>query len=225
MIWGTLMNDFLSQAWPFAAAVLVILGIVALVFLIIILYRASVTMKSVQNIAADAEREVAPALTKVNPIVDKAELMVDTVNLEMLRVDAILEDVEQITDVAGKAATTVDAVTSAPAEAVTSIVDRIRGSIGSKRSNKVKQERLVYPIGGARETDEQPSQNAQAHTSAADDEAMKKAAQQAVDTASEGVTVEEIDIAVETADAAAAHAPTQEGETPATDTVASSKTA
>ena len=30
------MNDFLAQAWPFAAAVLVILGIVALVFLIII---------------------------------------------------------------------------------------------------------------------------------------------------------------------------------------------
>lgn len=91
------MGDFLSQAWPFAAAVLVILGIVALVFLIIILYRASVTMKSVQNIAADAEKEVAPALTKVNPMVDKAELMLDTVNLEMLRVDAILEDVEQIT--------------------------------------------------------------------------------------------------------------------------------
>ncbi len=65
--------------------------------------------------------------------------MLDTVNLEMLRVDAILEDVEQITDVAGKAATTVDAVTSAPAEAVTSIVDRIRGSLGSKRADKAKQ--------------------------------------------------------------------------------------
>ena len=191
------MGDFLSQAWPFAAAVLVILGIVALVFLIIILYRASVTMKSVQNIAADAEKEVAPALTKVNPMVDKAELMLDTVNLEMLRVDAILEDVEQITDVAGKAATTVDAVTSAPAEAVTSIVDRIRGSLGTKRSNKVKQERLVYPIGGARETDEQPAQDAQSQTSPADDEAMKAAAQQAADTAAEGVVVEEVDIVIE----------------------------
>ena len=199
------MGDFLSQAWPFAAAVLVILGIVALVFLIIILYRASVTMKSVQNIAADAEKEVAPALTKVNPMVDKAELMLDTVNLEMLRVDAILEDVEQITDVAGKAATTVDAVTSAPAEAVTSIVDRIRGSLGTKRSNKVKQERLVYPIGGARETDEQPAQDAQSH-----DEAMKAAAQQAADTAAEGVVVEEVDIVIEANGQAVPHAPAQE---------------
>lgn len=204
------MGDFLSQAWPFAAAVLVILGIVALVFLIIILYRASVTMKSVQNIAADAEKEVAPALTKVNPMVDKAELMLDTVNLEMLRVDAILEDVEQITDVAGKAATTVDAVTSAPAEAVTSIVDRIRGSLGTKRSNKVKQERLVYPIGGARETDEQPVQDAQSQTSPADDEAMKAAAQQAADTAAEGVVVEEVDIVIEESGQAVPHAPAQE---------------
>ncbi|MEI3377730.1 MAG: DUF948 domain-containing protein [Coriobacteriales bacterium] len=212
------MNEFLTQAWPFAAAVLVILGIVALVFLVIILYRASVTMKSVQNIAADAEKEVAPALTKVNPMVDKAELMLDTVNLEMLRVDAILEDVEQITDVAGKAATTVDAVTSAPAEAVTSIVDRIRGSIGSKRSNKVKQERLVYPIGGARKIEEQPSQDAQAQTSPADDEAMKKAAQQAAETATE---VEEVDIVIESTGQAVPHAPAQEEEAP----TASSKTA
>ena len=74
--------------------------------------------------------------------------MLDTVNLEMLRVDAILEDVEQITDVAGKAATTVDAVTSAPAEAVTSIVDRIRGSLGSSALTRPSKERLVYPIGG-----------------------------------------------------------------------------
>lgn len=209
-ILGAFMGDFLSQAWPFAAAVLVILGIVALVFLIIILYRASVTMKSVQNIAADAEKEVAPALTKVNPMVDKAELMLDTVNLEMLRVDAILEDVEQITDVAGKAATTVDAVTSAPAEAVTSIFDRIRGSLGTKRSNKVKQERLVYPIGGARETDEQPAQDAQSQTSPADDEAMKAAAQQAADTAAEGVVVEEVDIVIEESGQAVPHAPAQE---------------
>ncbi len=212
------MNEFLTQAWPFAAAVLVILGIVALVFLVIILYRASVTMRSVQNIAADAEKEVAPALTKVNPMVDKAELMLDTVNLEMLRVDAILEDVEQITDVAGKAATTVDAVTSAPAEAVTSIVDRIRGSIGSKRSNKVKQERLVYPIGGARKIEEQPPRDAQAQTSPADDEAMKKAAQQAAETATE---VEEVDIVIESTGQAVPHAPAQEEEAPA----ASSKTA
>lgn len=187
------MADFFSQAWPFAAAVLVVLGVVALVFLIIILYRVSVTMKSVQNMAAEAEKEVTPALAKVNPIVDKAELMVDTVNLEMLRVDAILEDVEQVTDVAGKAATTVDTVTSAPAEAVTSLIDRIRGSVSSKRTNKLKAERVVYPIGSgdAPATDDAAAPaagdaDAAAQADTADapsaqdkDEAMKEAAAEA----------------------------------------------
>lgn len=183
------MQDFLAQAWPFAAAVLVILGIVALVFLIIILYRASITMKSVQNMAAEAEKEVTPALTKVNPMVDKAELMLDTVNLEMLRVDSILEDVEQITDVAGKAATTVDTVTSAPAEAVTSLIDRIRGTFDSKRSNKLKQERLVYPIGGALEGEGDGSNEpAPSHTE--DDEKLKKAAQKVADEVTANVTAD-----------------------------------
>lgn len=198
------MADFLSQAWPYAAAVLVILGIVALVFLVIILYRASVTMKSVQNMAADAEREVAPALTKVNPIVDKAELMVDTVNLEMLRVDAILEDIEQVTDVAGKAATTVDTVTSAPAEAVTSLVDRIRGSIGSKRSAKLKQERVVYPIGA---TSSAPSGDGE-HDAETGDEAIKQAAQEAAQQAAQPA----VDLVTEESGQRVPHAPEQDNE-------------
>lgn len=167
------MSDFLAAAWPYAAAVLVVLGIAVLVFLVIILYRASKAMESVQNIAQTAEKEVTPALAKVNPIVDKAELMVDTVNLEMLRVDAILEDVEQVTDVAGKAATTVDTITSAPADAVTSIVDRVRGTLGSKRNNKKKQERLVYPIGAP---ESEKDAGARSDESDLDDAVMKEAA-------------------------------------------------
>lgn len=181
------MQDFFALIWPYAATVLVILGIVALVFLIIILYRASLTMKSVQNMAESAEKEVTPALAKVNPMVDKAELMLDTVNLEMLRVDSILEDVEQITDVAGKAATTVDTVTSAPAEAVTSLLDRIRGAIDSKRSNKQKQERLVYPVGGALDG---ASEAETQETIERNDEALKKAAQEVADKVTESVAAD-----------------------------------
>lgn len=181
------MQDFFALIWPYAATVLVILGIVALVFLIIILYRASLTMKSVQNMAESAEKEVTPALAKVNPMVDKAELMLDTVNLEMLRVDSILEDVEQITDVAGKAATTVDTVTSAPAEAVTSLLDRIRGAIDSKRSNKQKQERLVYPVGGALDG---ASEAETQETIERNDEALKKAAQEVADKVTESAAAD-----------------------------------
>jgi uncharacterized protein YoxC len=168
------MAQFLSQAWPYAAAVLVILGIIVLVLLIRILVSANKTMKSVEVIAGEAEKEVPPALKKVNPIVDKAELTIDTVNLEMLRVDSILEDVEQVSTVAGKTATAVDTVTSGPADAVSSLVDRIRGSLGSKRKEQIKQGRVVYPIAAARQTDDAQQTPEKASE---DDQAMKEAAQ------------------------------------------------
>lgn len=171
------MEEFVAAAWPYAMAVLVILGAVALVFLVIVLARVAATMKSVQGIAAEAEKEVKPALTKVNPMVDKAELMLDTVNLEMLRVDSILEDVEQVTDVAGKAASTVDTVTAAPAEVVTSLVDRIRGSIGAKKSNKKKQENLVFPVG---EHQVETSDGAEGSADPSSDEQLKREAQRIV---------------------------------------------
>lgn len=145
------MASFLSDAWPFAAAILVILGIVVLALIVVILMRVNKTMKSVEHMAAEADKEITPVLAKVDPMVDKAELTIDTLNLEMLRVDAILEDVEQISSVAGKTATTVDTVTSAPADAVSSIVGHLRGTLSSKRKEQVKQARVVYPIGAGKQ--------------------------------------------------------------------------
>ena len=151
------MADFLTQAWPFAAAVLVVLGAIALVVLIVILIRAAKTMDHVSKLAEQAEAELTPTLKRIDPLVDRAELTVDTINLELLRVDSILEDVEQVTNVAGKTADTVNTVTAAPTEAVVSLVDRVRGALGSKRKNKAKAERFVYPIGSGETKKEAPA--------------------------------------------------------------------
>ena len=82
------MADFLTQAWPFAAAVLVVLGAIALVVLIVILIRAAKTMGHVSKLAEQAEAELTPTLKRIDPLVDRAELTVDTINLELLRVDS-----------------------------------------------------------------------------------------------------------------------------------------
>lgn len=156
------MADFLTQAWPFAAAVLVVLGAIALVVLIVILIRAAKTMDHVSKLAEQAEEELTPTLKRIDPLVDRAELTVDTINLELLRVDSILEDVEQVTDVAGKTADTVNAVTAAPTEAVVSLVDRVRGALGSKRKNKAKAERFVYPIGSGEQRQGTPEKEPKA---------------------------------------------------------------
>lgn len=123
------MNNPATSAMPWLLALLAVLGIVALIVLIVVLVRAAKAMKGVNELVENANKEVtpaleninamvsdaapcvkalAPAIEKVDPLVDRVQLTVDTVNLELLRVDGILEDVEQVTDVAGSAATTVN---------------------------------------------------------------------------------------------------------------------
>lgn len=141
------MGEFLTQLWPLGATVLVILAAAVLIALIVVLVRAAKTMKNINVITQEAEEKVTPALKRVEPLLDRAELTVDTLNLELLRVDSILEDVESVTDVAGKTADTVNTLTAAPSDAVASVVDRVRGALASRRKNKGKEERFVYPIG------------------------------------------------------------------------------
>ena len=141
------MTQLMEQVWPYASALLIILGVVALIVLIVVLVRAAQSMRHINEITAAAAADLAPSFKRVEPLVDRAELTMDTLNLELLRVDSILEDVEQVTDVAGKTADTVNAITNAPTNAVASLAEKLRGALGSRRKAKLKAERVVYPIG------------------------------------------------------------------------------
>ena len=63
---------------------------------------------------------------RVDPLVERLSLTVDAANLELMRVDQILEDVTQITDSVSKAAGAVDTVTSAPIDLVNSLTRKLR---------------------------------------------------------------------------------------------------
>ena len=63
---------------------------------------------------------------RVDPLVERLSLTVDAANLELMRVDQILEDVTQITDSVSKAAGAVDTVTSAPIDLVNSLTGKLR---------------------------------------------------------------------------------------------------
>ena len=166
-------SEFISSAWPYAACVLVVLAVIALAWLIVVLARAAKSMKHINTITAEAEEQVTPSLKRVEPLIDRAELTVDTLNLELLRVDAILEDVEQVTDVAGSAAETASTLANAPTNAVAALAEKLRTSIGGRHSAKMKEGRLVKPIGsgateGAAQDDASASKkNADDDTSAA----------------------------------------------------------
>ena len=60
------------------------------------------------------------------PLLDKADVTIDAVNAELLRMDGIVTRVEEITDRVDSTSRTVQGVANAPAEIVTDIADRVR---------------------------------------------------------------------------------------------------
>jgi hypothetical protein len=63
---------------------------------------------------------------KAVPLLEKADITIDALNAELLRVDAIVSRVEGITDRVESTSRTVQGVANAPAEIVTDIAERMR---------------------------------------------------------------------------------------------------
>lgn len=75
--------------------------------------------RSVRVLAEDLD-------VRVVPLLDKADITIDALNAELLRVDAIVSRIEGITDRVESTSRTVQGVANAPGEIVTDIADRVR---------------------------------------------------------------------------------------------------
>lgn len=87
------------------------------------------TLEHVDKITNDLQ----PAVTKVDPMMERLALTVDAVNLELMRVDQILEDVNDVTGSLSKTTNAIDNVTSAPLNLVNSMTERVRGALKSSK--------------------------------------------------------------------------------------------
>lgn len=63
---------------------------------------------------------------RVVPLLEKADVTIDALNAELLRVDSIVSRIEEITDRVESTSRTVQGVANAPGEIVTDIADRVR---------------------------------------------------------------------------------------------------
>ena len=79
--------------------------------------------------ARDALEKVKPALDRVDPLMERLTLTVDAANLEIMRVDQILEDVNTISGNVSKATESLDTITSVPLDAISSVTGKIRQKI------------------------------------------------------------------------------------------------
>ncbi len=102
------------------------------------------TIANVEKISTD----IQPIIQKVDPLVDRVSLTVDAANLEIMRVDEILEDVGNITGSVSKTVNTVDSVTSAPLDFVTSATKKIKKKFSPKYASEESVE-----LGGGQQDD------------------------------------------------------------------------
>lgn len=117
---------------------------VALVWFVIEL---ALTIRKTRTVVSDVKDQIDPTLENVaqltddaKPLVERVSLTVDAANLEIMRVDEILQDVSNITDTASKAVTTVDNITNAPLELVNSLTNKVRNKFEPKSASKESEQ-------------------------------------------------------------------------------------
>ncbi len=99
--------------------VLLAVAIVALGVLIYALVEAVGTMRAVRKVAEDVEATM-PGL------VEKADVAIDSFNVQMLRLDAIVDQVEEVSARVSRTATLVHEVANVPATAANVAGERLR---------------------------------------------------------------------------------------------------
>lgn len=89
------------------------------------------TLANVEEIT----ESIKPIVAKVDPLVERVSLTVDAANLEIMRVDQILEDVNGITGSLSSAVEAVDTAANAPLELVNSVSNKVRNVFKTRKAS------------------------------------------------------------------------------------------
>ncbi len=76
-----------------------------------------------------------PAIDKMDPLAERVSLAVDAANLEIMRLDGILENVDSLTGSAAGAANAVETVANTPMKLVNTAAEKLRGAFSQKKAS------------------------------------------------------------------------------------------
>lgn len=144
--------------------VFICVGIALIVFLIELVRTVRSARTTIDNVQKQLEpmlahveqitNEIKPAIAKVDPLMDRVSLTIDAANLEMMRVDQILEDVTAITGTASNAVEAVDNVANAPLELMNNVSSKVRKVLKPKAASDEAQMLEQQRVAAAKALDE-----------------------------------------------------------------------
>jgi uncharacterized protein YoxC len=104
---------------------------VLFIYLVLLLKRANEMIdKQVSPMLDDAKdmtESLKPAVAQIDPLMERVNLTMDAANLEIMRVDEIMQDVSVITDKLADTTTKANEVTNIPLNAVNGVASKVRG--------------------------------------------------------------------------------------------------
>lgn len=126
----------------------IIFAVVGIVLLVALVYLIR-TLKTVRSTIIDTKKQLDPTLqnmaeltssakplvVKSEPILDRAALSLDALNLEVMRLDGILENVAEMTTTAQHAVSALDALANAPQRAVQHVTKKVTGVINKSSAS------------------------------------------------------------------------------------------
>ncbi|MDO4502414.1 MAG: DUF948 domain-containing protein [Coriobacteriia bacterium] len=184
------LDTILEYALPIA---LVLLAVVA-IWLVI---EAALTMRSTRSAVNTMNEQLKPTLEKVDqataalipavekmdPLMDRVNLSVDALNLELMRVDTILEETGEIAKNLNTASDAVANLANAPQDAITQVSDKVRKAFSPRAaSNETKA------IGARKEAAAKKAEKPVSNQQVVD--AVKSVIQPAVDAVQSGAAQE-----------------------------------
>lgn len=134
-----------------AAAIALLALAVLFIYLVLLLKRTNAMLDNqVVPMLDDAKEMTAslkPAVEQIDPLMERLNLTMDAANLEIMRVDEIMQDVSTITSQLADTSTTVNEITNVPLNAVNSVAGRVRGIFkghaGSNLSAKLAEKKAA----------------------------------------------------------------------------------
>ena len=134
--------DYVNFILPFVYVLvgICLVGVLVAIIQLVVTINKSLkpTLDNVQNMMEELEptiKRIDPIVAQVNPMIDRVSLTVDAANLEIMRIDTILEDVGNITNTAASAVGAMDKITNAPLNAISGVASKITGAVTGRATS------------------------------------------------------------------------------------------
>jgi len=117
-------------------------GVIALLALAYLFWRVTKTLEVLDSTLDEANTTIKEMRGEAIPLIAKAGVTVDAVNMELLRIDAIISTVENATKKVEKTSDSISDLVNTPVDVVTDFAGRVRTAIRERRAGAQDARRI-----------------------------------------------------------------------------------